>query len=227
MILAEGLFFSYTGAPPYILQNIDLEIQNGEYISIVGENGGGKTTLVRLALKLLRPTRGTIETTARRVGYVPQRESRADSGFPITVYEMMNSYRKLLKIKEKRVINETLAMVGMSGQNETLTRSLSGGQSQKTLIARALMGEPDLLILDEPSTGVDASSQEEIYNILRTLTRDRGLTIVSVEHNLVAAVANSTGIYHLSGGHGHICTPEQYAREYLGADEQGMTNVKV
>ena len=227
MILAKGIFFSYSGAPPYVLHDIDFEIRDGDYISIVGENGGGKTTLVRLALRMLRPTRGTIETSAERVGYVPQRVSRADSGFPITVYEMMNSYRKLLKLKEKHIINDLLAMVGMSGLQESLTRSLSGGQSQKALIARALMGEPDLLILDEPSTGVDASSQEEIYNILRTLNRDRGLTIVSVEHNLVAAVTNSTGIYHLSGGHGHICTPDQYAQEYLGAGGRGDMNAKI
>ena len=216
MILARGLYFSYTGATPYILRDIDLDIQNGEYISVVGENGGGKTTLVRLALKMLKPNKGHIVTTAKRIGYVPQRDSRADSGFPITVHEMLNSYRKLLKIKESKIIDEALSLVGMNGQKGALTRSLSGGQSQKTLIARALMGEPDLLILDEPSTGIDAASQEDIYGILRTLNKEKGITILSVEHNLVAAVANSTGIYHLSGGHGHICTPRQYAEEYLG-----------
>ena len=215
MILAQGLYFSYTGTSPYVLRDIDLDIQDGEYISVVGENGGGKTTLVRLALHMLKPSRGSIETAANRVGYVPQRDSRADSGFPITVFEMLNSYRKLLKIKDRQIIDEALALVGMSGHNDMLTRSLSGGQSQKTLIARALMGAPDLLILDEPSTGIDAASQEDIYNILRSLNRDKGITVVSVEHNLAAAVANSTGIYHLSGGHGHICTPRQYAEEYL------------
>ena len=216
MILAQGLYFSYTGTAPYVLRDIDIEIRDGDYISVVGENGGGKTTLVKLALKMLKPNRGSIETSAVRIGYVPQQSNRADLGFPITVYEMMNSYRKLLKLKDRRAIGSALSLVGMNGSRETLTRSLSGGQNQKTLIARALMGEPDLLVLDEPSTGVDASSQEDIYSILRTLNRDKGITIVSVEHNLVAAVANSTGIYHLSGGHGHICTPRQYAEEYLG-----------
>lgn len=222
MIIAQGLFFSYTGTAPYILRDIEFKITDGEYISVVGENGGGKTTLVRLALRMLKPVRGSIKTSAVRIGYVPQRDSRADPGFPITVYEMMNSYRKLLKIKDKGAVGAALESVGMGGHNDALTRSLSGGQSQKTLLARALMGEPDLLILDEPSTGVDAASQEEIYNILRTLNREKGITVVSVEHNLPAAVANSTGIYHLSGGHGHICTPRQYAEEYLGKE-----NVKI
>ena len=217
MILAQGLYFSYSGASPYILRDITLDIRDGEYISVVGENGGGKTTLVRLALGMLKPSRGSIEASAVRTGYVPQRVNRADSGFPITVYEMLNSYRKLLKIKEKQVIGNILELVGMASHTAALTRNLSGGQSQKTFIARALMGEPDLLILDEPSTGIDAASQEDIYGILRTLNREKGITIVSVEHNLTAAVANSTGIYHLSGGHGHICTPQQYAEEYLGS----------
>ena len=121
-----------------------------------------------------------------------------------------------MKSKDKRAIEDALALVGMSGFESTLTRSLSGGQSQKILIARALIGEPELMILDEPSTGIDAGSQEDIYRILKELNREKGITVVSVEHNLAAAVSNSTEIYHLADGHGHICTPQQYAEEYLG-----------
>ena len=216
MITARELYFSYNGAAPYVLGGIDFDIGAGEYVSVVGDNGSGKTTLMRLALKLLKPVKGSIETSAKMIGYVPQRSSRADTGFPLTVYEMLNSYRKLLKLKEKSVIEDALSLVGMGGFENTLTRSLSGGQSQKTLIARALIGEPELLILDEPSTGIDAGSQEDIYRILKLLNREKGITVVSVEHNLVAAVSNSTEIYHLADGHGHICTPQQYAEEYLG-----------
>ena len=216
MIIARELYFSYTGAAPYVLNGIDFEISGGEYVSVVGDNGSGKTTLMRLALRLLKPVRGAIESTASIIGYVPQRSGRADSGFPLTVLEMLNSYRKLLKLRDKRVIEETLSLVGMDGFENTLVRSLSGGQSQKILIARALVGEPELLILDEPSTGIDAGSQEDIYKILKRLNREKGITVVSVEHNLAAAVSNSTEIYHLAGGHGHKCTPQQYAEEYLG-----------
>ena len=199
-----------------MLGGIDFDIGDGEYVSVVGDNGSGKTTLMRLALKLLKPVRGSIETTARKTGYVPQRSGRTDAGFPLTVYEMLDSYRKLLRLKDKRVIRDVLELVGMSGFRDSLTRSLSGGQSQKILIARALIGEPELLILDEPSTGIDVGSQEDIYNILKALNREKGITVVSVEHNLAAAISNSTGIYHLAAGHGHICTPQQYAEEYLG-----------
>ena len=218
MIVARELYFSYTGTAPYVLSGIDFNIGDGEYVSVVGDNGSGKTTLIRLALKRLKPLRGAIETTANMTGYVPQRSGRADAGFPLTVFEMLNSYRKLLKLKDKRVIRDALSLVGMSGSENSLTRSLSGGQSQKILIARALIGEPELLILDEPSTGIDAGSQEDIYRILKSLNREKGITVVSVEHNLVAAVSNSTEIYHLADGHGHICTPQQYAEEYLGGE---------
>lgn len=93
--------------------------------------------------------------------------------------------------------------------------TLSGGQNQKILIARALMGNPDLLTLDEPSTGVDINSQKEIYGFIKKINKEKGITIVSVEHNLNAAISNLTLIYHLTGGQGHLCTPQKYAAEYL------------
>ncbi|MCL2409502.1 MAG: metal ABC transporter ATP-binding protein [Oscillospiraceae bacterium] len=215
MIRAKELHFSYTGTAPYILNGIDFEMLAGEYISVVGDNGSGKTTLMRLILKMIKPGTGSIASSAQRTGYVPQRNSGADSGFPITVHEMLNSYRKLLKVPDKNAVRENLKLVSMSGFENALTRTLSGGQSQKMLIARALMGEPDLLVLDEPSTGIDSASREDIYRILKALNQTKGMTIISVEHNLRAAVSNSSRIYHLSGGRGHICTPEQYVAEYM------------
>ena len=224
MIQTENLSFSYTGSRPFVLDSISLDIKDGDYISVVGENGCGKSTLVKLILKFLKPTLGTIITQAKRIGYVPQRTD-SSGGFPISVYEMLNSYRKLLKIKSKDVIKDNLRLVGLSDFSSALMGTLSGGQSQKSLIARALMGNPELLILDEPSTGVDPDSQKEIYGLIKKLNTEEGITIVSVEHNLEAAVSNSTLIYHLSGGHGHFCTPRQYADEYLNT--RGMDNFNV
>ena len=215
MIKAENLFFSYTGSPPYVLDDINLEIHDGEYVSVVGENGCGKSTLMRLILKFIKPTNGIIETKTKRIGYVPQKNDFSNSNFPITVYEALNSYRKLLKIKDKNTIAKSLEQVGMPDFAEALMGTLSGGQSQKILIARALMGNPDLLILDEPSTGVDVGSQKEIYGFLKKTNVESGITIVSVEHNLDAAISNSTLIYHLTGGRGHLCSPQQYADEFL------------
>ncbi|MDD4715947.1 MAG: metal ABC transporter ATP-binding protein [Oscillospiraceae bacterium] len=217
MIRAENLYFSYTGTPPYVLDGINLEIADGEYVSVVGENGCGKSTLMRLVLKLIKPTSGTIDTAADKIGYVPQKNDASSSNFPITVYELLNSYRKLLHRKDKSMIPRILDQVKMSGYEKALIGTLSGGQSQKVFIARALMGNPELLILDEPSNGVDLASQAEIYALLKKLNQENGITIVSVEHNLQAAIANSTQIYHLSEGRGHLCSPRRYANEFLKA----------
>ncbi len=215
MIKAENLFFSYTDSPPYVLAGINLEIHDGEYVSVVGDNGSGKSTLMRLILKFIKPTSGSITAQTKRVGYVPQKNDFSNSSFPITVYEALHSYRKLLKIKDKNTVGDALEQVGMSEFTGALMGTLSGGQSQKVLIARALMGKPDLLILDEPSTGVDRNSQKEIYALVKRINQENGITVVSVEHNLDAAVSNSTLIYHLVGGRGHLCTPQQYTGEFL------------
>lgn len=215
MIKAENLFFSYTGSSPYVLDGINLEIRDGEYVSVVGDNGSGKSTLMRLILKFIKTTKGSITNQAGRIGYVPQKNDFSNSNFPITVYEALNSYRRLLKLKDKNIILKNLEQIGMAGFTGSLMGSLSGGQSQKILIARALMGNPDLLILDEPSTGVDVKSQKEIYAFLKKINKENGITIVSVEHNLDAAISNSTLIYHLTEGRGHLCTPGQYAEEFL------------
>ena len=215
MVKAENLYFSYTGTEPFVLKGIDLKIHPGEYVSIVGENGCGKSTLVRLILRFLKPTSGQILNHADRIGYVPQRSDFSNAGFPLTVHEMLDSYRRLLKIKDRKVPEMVLLRVGMSAFSNSLIGNLSGGQVQKVLIARALIGSPDLLILDEPSTGVDMKSQKQIYGFLKRINRQNRITIISVEHNLDAAVANSTLIYHLVNGRGHLCSPEQYADEYL------------
>ncbi len=220
MININNLWFSYTGLQPYILQDVNLEIMNGDYISIIGDNGCGKTTLMRIMLGFLKPTRGNITIDTKYIGYVPQKNDFTNSNFPITVYEALNSYRKLLKIKDKDVIMDSLKLIGMENLKNSLMGKLSGGQTQKILIARALMGNPKLLILDEPSTGVDIDSQKEIYGMLKNMSINQNITILAVEHNLEAVIANSTKIYHLQNGHGHLCNPDKYAAEYLHLKER-------
>lgn len=218
MIKISNLFFSYTKNSPYILSDINLTIEDGEYISVLGENGCGKSTLIKLILNILSPTNGMIENTSKNIGYVPQKSDYFNSQFPITVYEMLNCYRKLLKIKDKNIVSNSLEMVNMINFKDSLIGNLSGGQCQKIFIARALMGNPDLLILDEPSTGVDINSQNEIYGIIRNLNKKNGITVISIEHNLNAAMTNSSLIYHLANGNGHLCKPDSYLKEYLDSN---------
>lgn len=213
MIKAERLYYRYSPAEPYALEDLSFSVGKGEYLSIVGENGSGKSTLVRLALGLLKPSAGAIARSSRLTGYVPQRKDFLGSQFPVTVAEMLDSYRALLKIKDKGVVRANLERMRMEKFKDSLVGSLSGGQAQRVFIARALIGSPDLLILDEPSAGVDARSQGEIYSAILELNRRDGITVVSVEHNLDAAAANSTLIFHLSAGRGHMCDPESYAAE--------------
>lgn len=223
MINIEHLWFSYTGVSPYILSDIHVGIADGEYVCIIGENGSGKTTLMRLLLGFLKPTKGSLSINTKFIGYVPQRNDFTNANFPITVYEVLNSYQKLLKLINKSVIDDVLKLTGMQAYKNSLMGNLSGGQTQKVLIARALMGDPGLLILDEPSTGVDIESQKEIYGLLKKMSTDNKITVVAVEHNLQAVFANSTKVFHLQNGHGHFCNPEKYTTEYLrykGSDDK-------
>lgn len=215
MIEIKDLYFSYTHKPPYLLNNINLTVGKGDYISVLGDNGSGKSTLIRLVLGFLTPSKGAVVNIFGRVGYMPQRLESLNTQFPITVYEVLDTYRRVMKIKDKGCIERYLDMVKMRDFKGSLIGNLSGGQAQRVFIARALLGDPDLLVLDEPSSGVDATSQGEIYSVIRRVNREKGIAVISVEHNLKAACENSTLIYHLHESHGHLCKPEDYICEIM------------
>jgi hypothetical protein len=212
MLSVQNLSFRYDAYSKYILEDISFEVKKGEYVSIVGENGSGKSTLVRLLLGLLKPTTGEVQQKAGSIGYVPQKKVNL-THFPLTVFELLDSYRRVLKVKDRNTVYNMLEEVGLLGFEKKLAGELSGGQLQKLYIARALINNPELLILDEPSTGIDVKGQREIYAILKRLNQDSKITIISVDHNLDAAVANSTVIFHITNGKGHFCNPKKYAVE--------------
>jgi len=212
MLSVQNLSFRYDAYSKYILEDISFEVEKGEYVSVVGENGSGKSTLVRLLLGLLKPTTGEVQQSASSIGYVPQKKINL-THFPLTVFELLDSYRRVLKVKDRNTVYNMLEEVGLLGFEKKLAGELSGGQLQKLYIARALINNPELLILDEPSTGIDVKGQREIYTILKRLNQDSKITIVSVDHNLDAAVANSTVIFHIANGKGHFCNPKKYAVE--------------
>ncbi len=214
MIKAEDLCFTYDQSKPCILNHLYFTINDGEYVSILGENGSGKTTLLRLMLGFIKPNTGYIKLNTNNVGYVPQKSEATMSGFPITVYELLDSYRHLLKINDKSIINNQLSIVKLEDKANTLIGDLSGGQQQKVMITRALMGNPDILILDEPSTGIDVESQKDIYRLIKHLNQHHKITVIAVEHNIQAAITYSSIIYHLAEGKGHFCDPKKYTEEY-------------
>ena len=211
MIDIKNLCFSYTNKPPYILDDISLTLPKGVYLSIVGENGSCKTTLIKLILGLLKPTSGSIEINSNSIGYVPQRLDSFNSQFPITVKEVLSCHKKTLN-NPSIDIEYLLKTVNLLGFKNKLLGMLSGGQQQRVLIARALMGNPDIIILDEPSTGVEESNQKEIYSILRKLNKDDKKTIISIEHNLDTAINNSTNILKIENASVKLFTADEFKK---------------
>ncbi len=196
----EGVSFAYRGGPP-VLEDVTLAVAPGEFVGIAGPNGGGKTTLVRLALGLERPSSGRVrlfgapagERGSRpRIGYVSQRAQLA-SATPVTVAEVVEAGRLSvrgpfgpLRAADRAVVAASLERVGLASRASAPLRTLSGGMQQRAFIARALASEPALLALDEPTTGVDAASQESLAALLAELRRDLGVTILFVSHEFGA-----------------------------------------
>ena len=212
MIKIKDLCFSYNNSKPYIIDNLSLNIDKESYVSIIGANGSCKSTLIKLILNLLTPQKGTINLTSKKIGYVPQIVESFNSSFPITVWEMLNAHRNVLKIKDKESITEALKKVDMLEYKNSLIGNLSGGQKQKIFIARAILANEDILILDEPSTGVDSKSMKEIYGLIASLNKKNGVTVISVEHNLETALQNSSHILTMENGFGTLYTSEEYIR---------------
>lgn len=194
----ENVNFSYDRVS--ILENLTFTVRKGEYLGIIGPNGGGKTTLLKIILGLLEPTDGTVKLFGQdihtfkeryRIGYVPQRVTQADRDFPATVFEVVRSGRiprlGLFNGFEKEDIEATeraMKMAGIEQHRDMLVGDLSGGQRQRVFIARALAGDPEVLILDEPTVGVDIGAQETFYKFLKTLNEEHGMTIVFVSHDV-------------------------------------------
>jgi zinc transport system ATP-binding protein len=195
----EDVSFSYRGGPP-ALENVTLAVEQGTFLGIAGPNGGGKTTLLRVALGLERPSSGRVRrfglpASSRegpRVGYLPQR-AQLHSGTPVTVRELVEAGRLAvrgplgpLRAADRLAVEHAIARVGLSERAAAPLRTLSGGLQQRAFIAKALATEPSILALDEPTTGVDAESQETLATLLAELRSELGVTILYVSHEFGA-----------------------------------------
>jgi len=211
LITIKNLSFSYTKATD-LLKDVNLHIPKGIYLSILGENGSCKSTLIKLILGILKPDSGLITLASNKISYVSQKLDNFNSEFPITVKEVLSCHAKTIGIKNPKSTLEALHKVNMCEFSENLIGNLSGGQQQRIFIARALLGNPDLIILDEPSTGVDEKSQNEIYPLLQSLNKDFGKTIISVEHNTKIALKYSTHILKIENGALKLFTKEDFIK---------------
>ena len=195
----EDVSFAYRGGPP-ALEGISLSVEQGAFVGIAGPNGGGKTTLLRLALGLERPASGRVLVFGRppgargtpRIGYLSQR-AQLVSGTPVTVRELVEAGRLAvrwlfgpLRAPDKAAVAQAIERVGLADRAGAPLRTLSGGMQQRAFIAKALATEPALLALDEPTTGVDAESQESLAVLLAELRSELGVTILYVSHEFGA-----------------------------------------
>jgi zinc transport system ATP-binding protein len=196
----EGVAFGYR-AGVRVLEDVSLRVDPGEFVAIAGPNGGGKTTLLRLVLGLERPTAGSVRVFGQaggksvdgaRIGYLPQR-SRLLGEAPVTVREIVSTGRLApagiwgpLRRADRDAVARAIETVGLTDRAESPLRTLSGGMQQRALIAKALASEPMLLALDEPTTGVDAESQESLGALLEELREQLGVTILYVSHEFGA-----------------------------------------
>ena len=194
----KSLWFEVGGHT--ILQNISLQVFQGEYIAIIGPNGGGKTTLTRLLLGLEKPTQGSIKlygteqksfTSWHKIGYVPQRASLTDANFPATVEDIVKMGRVAKRgifagfsKEDEQCVVDAMHKMDITHLKAKMVGTLSGGQRQRVMIARALASSPEILILDEPNTGVDVASQQRFYELLRTLNKEDGITILFITHDI-------------------------------------------
>ncbi|MCP9484605.1 MAG: metal ABC transporter ATP-binding protein [Gaiellaceae bacterium MAG52_C11] len=196
----RGLSFAYGGGAR-VLSRVDLQIATGEFVAIAGPNGGGKTTLMRVMLGLERPSAGEAllfgepaDRCSRRstLGYLAQR-SQLGVDAPATVREVVSAGRLAvggllgpLRRRDRSIVAEAIERVGLSDCAELPLRTLSGGQQQRAFIAKALAAEPTLLVLDEPTTGVDVDAQEALAALLDRLHRELAVTVLYVSHEFGA-----------------------------------------
>lgn len=162
-----------------VLQDVSMCVHTGEFIGVIGPNGAGKTTLIRTFLGLIVPTKGTIKKIAKNIGYIPQRGAMYSGQIPLSVLEVVALGSRGNKTKAL----EALTLVRIHDLASKRFTELSGGQQQRVAIAKALAGNPNLLVLDEPTTGIDEHSQTEFYDILAGL-QQRGITILMISHDV-------------------------------------------
>jgi ABC-type Mn2+/Zn2+ transport system ATPase subunit len=225
LITLRDVSLGYDGRP--VLEHVDLAIEEGEFLALLGPNGAGKTTLLRGLLGLLPVLSGRIERGGARAGsppgYVPQRDT-LDPIFPLTAFEvaLMGTYARLSAFRpvgahERRRAAECLGQVGLEAIAGQPFWALSGGQKQRVLIARALAAEPTLLLLDEPTAGVDPGAAAAIMEVIARLNRERGLTVLLVTHQLRLVRPLVRSVLWVEGGRARkgpaetLLTPEHIA----------------
>ncbi len=194
VIKVENLSFSYKNGGNFVLNNISFQIEQNAMVMIIGPNGSGKTTLLKILIGLLNPNKGSVSILEEKpdkirdkVGYVPQKLG-FDKTFPITVLEFLKFSHPTISSQS---IIKILKNLNIKKLQKSLLGELSGGQLQRVLITKALLGEPMILFLDEPVSGIDIGGEQNFYQLMREIQKDYNVTIIMVSHeiNMVSSIA--------------------------------------
>jgi zinc transport system ATP-binding protein len=224
LIALKGVTVTRHGQP--ILDHVDVTVAPGEIVTLIGPNGAGKSTLVKVALGLERPDSGTVtRKPGLRIGYQPQRLT-VDAALPLSVRRFLT----LTHYQPAERLREALAQVQMDHRLDASVHTLSGGEMQRVMLARAFLRDPDLLVLDEPAQNVDISGSIEIYRIIAELRRRTRCGVLLVSHDLNIVMAATDRVYCLNG---HVCCsglPADVSRDpeflrLLGPAAEGMLTI--
>jgi len=211
-VLVSQVHLRYQWEP--VLAGVNLEVNRGDFFGLIGPNGAGKTTLLQIIVGLLVPQSGQIELFGQplaafrdwaKVGYISQRAAQLEHAFPATVEEVVAAGRfarvglgRKFSPADREAVNWALEMVGLQDYRRRVVGHLSGGLKQRVAIGRALAGQPELMILDEPAVGVDPAARERFYHLLADLNKELGLTLILVSHDIGAVVAHAANIAWLN-----------------------------
>ena len=230
MMILEALNVSYRYDDTVVFQDMTFQLAKGESVAIIGPNGAGKSTFLRMLAGVIAPTSGEVRLFGQpigqfrswqKIGYVPQNPYRQQKSFPITVREVVEmgclagkSCWQRLTDSDRRQVAEALAIVGMTELADRRLGNLSGGQQQRVFVARALAGRPELMLLDEPATGIDMGAKQELYALLAKLNREQGISLVMVSHDVELAAETTSRMLCLD--HGGLC--------FVGSTEEALAH---
>ena len=201
-LLVKNLCLGFEG--DILVENLNFQVNSGDYLCIIGENGAGKTTLMRTILKLISPVSGTVEyaegTNSTDIGYLPQ-QTNVQRDFPASVWEIVlsgcqNTGRFFYSAAQKQTAEKNIRRMGIEDLKYRSYRELSGGQQQRVLLARALCAAKKILLLDEPVAGLDPKVTAEMYELIQRLNRE-GITIIMISHDVEATLTYASHILHL------------------------------
>lgn len=217
---------SYAYEQTNVLHHVNFEIPRGAFMGLLGPNGGGKTTLIKLILGLLKPDTGSIRLLDQPIekfkewdkfGFVSQKANSFNKGFPATVFEVVSmgltakvGYFRFFQKEHKERIHQAIDQVGMLDYAYENVGNLSGGQQQRVFIARSLVNEPELLILDEPTVGVDNENVRRFYDLLHQINEERNITLLLVTHDTSTMTEHATDIVCLNKTLHFHGNPDEY-----------------